>query len=432
MSTKSSTKSDGPSKALRPPNRFQETYRSLIDALRAALSGSIISEPTKKLRNGQLTPPDEEMDIDRHDFGSKNPAAPISQLPGKLPNCTINENLDPLPIAQAALIQLQLADKGLLTDDTLWRDIYAFTGTTRTFNGVDRIIATWKELTALHQPCDFKIAPQGGVTVMRPMPTLSWIQVKFSFRTQAIPSMSCTGLMRLVPGEQEDWKIWTLVTLLQGIDGFPNVDHLEPVMDWQSENLPTPISESSESEIQNCVIIGAGMSGLCLAGYMKALGCDAVILERLDRIGQTWEERYDSVSIHTSRGCGQLPFEPVWGPEYPYHLNVNHLVEGYTKWVKKYAIDIWLSTTLLKSHWNETTSIWTLSILQRGITREIKTRHLVMALGLCSLKNMPTFPNRSSFKGTVLHAEDYKRSKDWKGLVPSGPSLFSNAASHAK
>jgi cation diffusion facilitator CzcD-associated flavoprotein CzcO len=351
------------------------------------------------------------------DTASRNPATSITQLPGALPNSLINENVDPLPIAQAALVRLRMMDENLLTEDTLWRDIFAFTGTTRTFNGINRIQSTWKELTTFHQPYDFKIAPQQGVNIVRAMPTLSWIQVKFSFRTKGAPNLNCTGLMRLVPGEDQDWKIWLLTTILQGIDGFPDVDTLEPAMDWEADRLPTPVSDAGQPEIQNCVIIGAGMSGLCLAGYMKAVGCPAIILDRQDSIGQTWEERYDSVSIHTSRACGQLPFENVWGPEYPYHLGVKDLVEGYSKWVKKYLPnEIWLSTELIKAYWNETEHNWSLAIRQHGVDREIKTRHLVFALGLCSLAYMPEFPNREAYKGVMLHGSRYKNANQWKGL----------------
>lgn len=352
-----------------------------------------------------------------HNKASHNPATPLSQVFGTIPHSVINENVDPLPIAQAALVRLRMMDEALLSEETMWRDVFAFTGTTRTFHGVERIQSTWKELTAFHQPHDFKIAPQGGVTVARPNPALSWIQVKFSFRTSSTPNLTCIGLMRLVPGDRGDWKLWLLTTILQQIDGFPSVDYLEPTAGWETDRPPTPPSDSAEPDVQNCVIIGAGMSGLCLAGYMKAVGCPAIILERHDRIGQQWWDRYDSVSIHTSRSCGQLPFENIWGSEYPYHLGVKDLVEGYLKWVKKYLPnEIWTSTELIKAHWNEEDSNWTLAIRQRGVERSIKTKHLVFALGLCSLKYMPEFPNREAYNGTVLHGSEYKNAHAWKGM----------------
>jgi len=179
----------------------------------------------------------------------------------------------------------------------------------------------------------------------------------------------------------------------------------------------TPVSEQGESALHDCVVVGAGMSGLCTAGYLKAAGIDAIIVERNASIGQNWTDRYDSVSIHTSRSCGQLPFKPTWGPEYPYHLGISHLNEGYQRFVKTYGLDVWLSTNLEKARWNKKDSTWTLRVNRRGMRQDVRTRHLVLAIGGGGqIPKMPTLANREVFNGKVLHSGDYKNSKAWAGL----------------
>jgi cation diffusion facilitator CzcD-associated flavoprotein CzcO len=410
------------------------------------------------------------------------PAFDITALKGSFPTLPVDNNIDPLPIAQASLIQLQFLDSGLLTEDTLWRDLFTLTGSARTFNGISTIQSAWKTLCASQETCEFKLVP-GGVRIVRPSPALSWIEVKFTFRATAQPPRLCMGNMRLVPDEQQTWKIWTLVTILQSLDGFPNVDECQPAMEWESnvDQLPSPVSDSGFNDlplVQDCVVVGAGMAGLCVAGYLKALGTNAVILERNIRVGQNWTDRelflvirilvslfgaytistagcrrefsfvlyvyggikvftqhtktslrsitnsiytiagYESVKIHTSRSVGQLPFEPpIWGPEYPYHLSIKDLDEGYNKFVKRYNLDVWLSTNLEKARWNGKTQSWTLQINQRGMRRELRARHLVMAIGGGGqVPRLPHLANRSSFKGTVLHSAKYKHSRAWGGL----------------
>ena len=248
------------------------------------------------------------------------------------------------------------------------------------------------------------------------MPTLQWIQIKFGFQTTASPKLNCMGLMRLVPGEGGDWKVWFMTTILANVEGFPDVDTIDAYAFARSQNAAEPADPKDDTEDKDCVIIGAGMAGLCFAGYMKALGSKAVILERNEVLGQTWEERYDSVSIHTSRACGQLPFENIWGPEYPYHLTREDLVQGYRNWANKFLPnEIWLSTELTKARWNEEYRGWRLEIRQDGTIREIRTKHLVFALGLCSLKYMPEVPNRAAYKGVVLHGSEYRNARDWQG-----------------
>jgi cation diffusion facilitator CzcD-associated flavoprotein CzcO len=315
------------------------------------------------------------------------------------------------------MVHLQLLDLGLLSENTLWRDLFAFTGTMRTFNGVDRILSVWKELCDLHRPCEFRLVPK-SVRVVKPAPALSWIEAKFSFRTQGRPAATCTGTMRLIRDEQWSWKLWTLVTMLQDLQGFPSLDDLKPSKDWDVSQVFTPVSEPDDSLVHDCVIVGSGMSGLCLAGYVKALGIKAVILERKAKIGQNWTDRYDSISIHTSRSHGQLPYQPVWGSEYPYHLSISDLEEGYQKYVQMYDLDVWLSTLLEKASWNSKERNWTLQISRIGRKSIIQTKHLVLAIGAGGqVPKTPELSNRNLFKGEVLHTVEYKNSKAWTGLT---------------
>jgi cation diffusion facilitator CzcD-associated flavoprotein CzcO len=348
---------------------------------------------------------------------SRAPAFPIAQLPGELPLYQIEEGTDPLPIAQASLIHLQLLDAGLLKETTLWRDLFALTGTARTFDGVQRILGAWRELNASRKPHDFKLIPS-SVRIMRPNPKMSWIEAMFSFHMNSTPTSTGTGVMKLVPDEQtKTWRLWTLVTMLQNIDNLPNVDVLEPNQSWQEEfSLPSPVSEGPETAVHDCVVVGAGMSGLCVSGNLKAIGVNTLILERNSRIGQNWTDRYDSVSIHTSRPYGQLPFAKIWGPEYPYHLNTNHLDEGYRRYAQMYNLNVSLSTELKKAHWNPKSSTWTLEVVRHGQKDEIVARHLVLALGGGGqIPKIPELGNKEAFNGTLIHTANYKNANQWAG-----------------
>ncbi len=42
------------------------------------------------------------------------------------------------------------------------------------------------------------------------------------------------------------------------------------------------------------IIIGGGPAGLTTAGALKQAGLEATILDGSERIGQSWEQRYDS------------------------------------------------------------------------------------------------------------------------------------------
>jgi len=44
----------------------------------------------------------------------------------------------------------------------------------------------------------------------------------------------------------------------------------------------------------DCVVVGAGFAGLCLAGCLKVMGIHSVVLERSAEVGDNWLKRYDS------------------------------------------------------------------------------------------------------------------------------------------
>ena len=363
------------------------------------------------------------------------PAFPISELPGSIPTSVVHQDVDPLPVAQAVLIHLQLLDHALLKEDALWRDLFCLTGTARTFAGAETIERAWHELTAKYKPYAFRLADENPVRVLKPGPTTSWIEARFTFRIDSDGmARDCAGIMRIVSDADLMWKIWTFVTILQNIDIFGDVDNLHPIAMDVTESkdsrlhprpasphqnqLPTPESDQTDAPLLDCVVVGAGMSGLCVAGRLKALGVHAVVLERNPEVGANWTDRYDSVSIHTSRDYGQMPFaHRIWGNEYPYHLSITDMSEGLKRFVDMYGIDVWTWTNLEKAFWDEGRRVWTLEITHRGVTSHIETRHLVLALGGGGqVPKWPNLANKERFKGTLLHSAEYKSSRPWAGM----------------
>ncbi|KAF2096611.1 FAD/NAD(P)-binding domain-containing protein [Rhizodiscina lignyota] len=347
----------------------------------------------------------------------RTPAFPIHKLPGGLPKANVPEDVDVNAVAQIALDLVKSMKPDDLIEDALWRDLWAMTGTSRTFHSNKSISAAWTETAREHQPHDFKVPP-GGAMVMRPGPGVSWVQVKYAYRTSGRPMFTGKGIIRVVPDSEGKWRIWLLISMLDQIPGFPSPDIMAArVLPGHNSPPPTPTSMKSFSDVDyDCVIIGGGMSGLCLAGHLQALKVRYVILDKTSKVGGNWTERYDSVQIHTSRGYGQFPFGTIWGPEYPYHLKTSHLADGYNRYVKENDINMMLSTTAEKTWFDEINKVWTLQLSTGGNVIYMRSRHIVMALGAGGqIPKMPNYPGKDSFKGTILHSKDYRSAKVWEG-----------------
>ena len=57
----------------------------------------------------------------------------------------------------------------------------------------------------------------------------------------------------------------------------------------------------------NTLVIGAGQAGLAVAYYLQSTSLSYLLLDRNERIGDSWRQRYDSLSLFTSRAFSALP-----------------------------------------------------------------------------------------------------------------------------
>ena len=72
--------------------------------------------------------------------------------------------------------------------------------------------------------------------------------------------------------------------------------------------------EQAEAELSSgavdpyCVVIGGGQAGIMIGARLKRLGVPTVIVEKNERAGDSWRNRYKSLCLH----------DPVWSNHLPY------------------------------------------------------------------------------------------------------------------
>jgi Pyridine nucleotide-disulphide oxidoreductase len=185
-----------------------------------------------------------------------------------------------------------------LVEDAFWRDILALTWDFRTFYTrkriqqflVDRLEAA--NLSALQ--LDTTTAALG-----QPYPDLVWIQAFFTFST-AVGTGS--GVLRLIPTSNGEWKAHTIFTTLESLRGCP--EFTGPLREQESKHGTWPEQRRQERECEGpdqqpiVLIVGGGQSGLELAARLKYLGIKTLVVEREARIGELWRKRYDALCLH--------------------------------------------------------------------------------------------------------------------------------------
>lgn len=158
--------------------------------------------------------------------------------------------------------------------------------------------------------------------------------------------------------------------------------------------------------------IGSGQGGLTVAARLKMLNIPSLIIDSNDRVGDNWRKRYHQLVLH----------DPIWYDHMPYldfpaHWPVftpkDKLAEFFEAYVKLLELNVWTSTTLKSSSWDEDKKLWTVTLERKladgtTTTRTLHPRHIIQATGHSGKKNFPTVPGMDTFQGKRLcHSSDF-------------------------
>ncbi|MEU9033507.1 NAD(P)/FAD-dependent oxidoreductase [Streptomyces sp. NPDC048352] len=160
------------------------------------------------------------------------------------------------------------------------------------------------------------------------------------------------------------------------------------------------------------VVIGAGPSGLAVAAMLHRAAVPALVLERGDRVGVRWAERYDHLELHTARGGSHLPglaLPRSSGPwvardDFVAYLERYRALHGLRVRVGTVVHRIEPGAAGAAARWRVHTS--------GGV---LAARAVVVATGRCNLPRIPDWPGRDAYGGRLLHAADYRSPAPYRG-----------------
>jgi putative flavoprotein involved in K+ transport len=158
------------------------------------------------------------------------------------------------------------------------------------------------------------------------------------------------------------------------------------------------------------VVIGAGQAGLALGYFLAQQGRRFVLLERAGEVASAWRERWDSLTLFTSRRFSALPGLPLPGdPDgYPTRDEVIAYLERYAE---TFDLPIEFNSEVDKLELAEDGRFR----LQLG-ERSIIADQVVVATGAFQQPYVPTPAERLSPDVFQTHATGYRRADD----VPAG------------
>ncbi|GAA0300393.1 NAD(P)/FAD-dependent oxidoreductase [Rhodovulum strictum] len=317
---------------------------------------------------------------------------------------------------------------GMFADDCYWRDLVTFTWNIKTVEGKEQVADMLRHQLATTKPRGWDLAEHEIPTEADGI-TTAWI----TFETDLARGY---GLMRL-----KDGRIWTLLTTMVELKG-----HEEPRgfarplgakhgagkhrTTWKEER------EAEERELgytkqPYVLIVGGGQGGIALGARLRQLGVPTIIVEKNDRPGDSWRNRYKSLCLHDPVWYDHLPYIkfpenwPVFSPK----DKIGDWLEMYTRVME---LNYWTRTTCKSASYDEATKEWTVVVDRDGQEVTLKPKQLVLATGMSGKPNMPHFPGMETFRGDQHHSSKHPGPDAYRGkkcvIVGSNNSAHDIAA----
>jgi cation diffusion facilitator CzcD-associated flavoprotein CzcO len=322
------------------------------------------------------------------------------------------------------------AAAGMFDENGYWRDLLAFTWDLRTFHGVSVIAGAFSEFIPRTVATGFHLE-EGQEVIVTERDGVRCIEAIFLFETSLTRARGHLRLVREV-GNESSWKAWTLLTAAKELIGFEEMighrrprgnEHARGGENWLDRKVK---ARQFESEDPAVVIIGAGQAGLALAARLGVLGVNALIIDREERVGDNWRNRYHSLALHNEIWGCNLPYIP-FPPSFPAYVPKDLLGDWLESYATSMELNVWTSSELVEATYDESKHRWSTQIKRAdGSIKTLHPRHFVLATGMSGLANFPKLEGASDFTGPIVHSSQCNVDSNIKGkrvlVVGSGNS----------
>lgn len=222
-----------------------------------------------------------------------------------------------------------------------------------------------------------------------------------------------------------------------------------PYADMMMEELPLAGGDhrsvsftgvpKDQTETTEVLIVGAGLSGICLGTKLKEAGVPFTIYEKNADVGGTWlENRYPGAAVDVPSHFYSFAFAP--NPDWEYHFARQAETLNY---LRKLAIksgvreNIRFNSTVYSAAWSENDGLWQVSVSDgAGGQSKKAAKFFVSAVGQLNRPAVPNLPGFDDFKGQSFHTADWPDQVNVAGkrvaLVGTGASAIQVGPSIAR
>ncbi|OJJ46857.1 hypothetical protein ASPZODRAFT_65690 [Penicilliopsis zonata CBS 506.65] len=345
---------------------------------------------------------------------------------GRFPQTTSLSSIDAAAVASQLISDFNTALSrtdydavaALFLETGYWRDHLCVTWELRTLKGREKIAHVLKtqcnvSQLAVDDSTPFRAPHVGPIDAFGEV-----IGVEF-FVSVTSKAGNGRGVVRLAE-ENGQWRFLSLFTSLHEITGHEErTYHRRPRGDERGGHPASTnwldrrkMDREYKDKSPAVLILGAGQAGLTAAARLKALNIDTLLVDQVDRVGDSWRKRYHTLVLHDPIWYDHLPYIP-FPSTWPVFAPKDKIADFFESYASLLELNVWTRTTIVSSAYDETTKRWTVTLARRredgsSETRTLHPHHIIQATGHSGEKNMPTFKGQDSFRGDrLVHSSEF-------------------------
>ena len=175
------------------------------------------------------------------------------------------------------------------------------------------------------------------------------------------------------------------------------------------------------------LVIGGGQGGIGLGSRLRQMGVPSLVIDKQDRPGDQWRNRYKSLCLHDPIWYDHLPYLkfpdnwPVFSPK----DKIADWLEFYTRVME---VPYWSKTEATSASYDEAAGEWVVEVTRDGEAMTLRPKQLVLATGMSGRPIVPDLPGQDIFAGEQHHSSKHPGPDAYAGkkcvVVGSNNSAF--------
>lgn len=162
------------------------------------------------------------------------------------------------------------------------------------------------------------------------------------------------------------------------------------------------------------VIVGAGVSGICMGKKLKEMGIKFTILEKGSSLGGTWHDNlYPGCACDVPSHLYSYSFflNPSWSQNYSKQPEILAYLQ---RTAARFGVtpNIRFGERIVVNTWDKVTSRWRV-VTESGL--QLTANIIISGSGALHVPKIPEFPGAETFRGEAFHTAQWRKGYDPRG-----------------